>query len=107
VRAPCRGGQAGLTGFTRALADKITANCVAPGLIGTERDPKLPLPQHHGLNRILTGRLGSVEDIAAAECCWLVLAPDLSPARPCTSTASCIWAEATVPSVAVRGGAQG
>jgi 3-oxoacyl-[acyl-carrier protein] reductase len=44
------------------LPDKITANCVAPGLIGTERDPKLPLPQHHGVNRILTGRLGSVED---------------------------------------------
>ena len=45
-----------------SLPDKITANCVVPGLIGTERDPKLPLPQHHGVNRILTGRLGSVED---------------------------------------------
>ncbi len=65
--------QAGLVGFTRALArelasDGITANCVVPGLIDTERDPNLPLPQHHLVSRTLLGRLGRAEEIAAAVC---------------------------------------
>jgi len=65
--------KAGLVGFTRALAhelalDGITANCVVPGLIDTERDPNLSLPQHHQVNRTLLGRLGSAEEIAAAVC---------------------------------------
>jgi 3-oxoacyl-[acyl-carrier protein] reductase len=65
--------KAGLVGFTRALAhelagNNITANCVAPGLIDTERDPNLPLPQHHSASRTLLGRLGSSEEIAAAVC---------------------------------------
>ena len=65
--------KAGLVGFTRALAhelagDGITANCVVPGLIDTERDPNLPLPQHHQVSRTLLGRLGSAEEIAAAVC---------------------------------------
>jgi 3-oxoacyl-[acyl-carrier protein] reductase len=65
--------KAGLVGFTRALAhelagDGITANCVVPGLIDTERDPNLPLPQHHQVSRTLLGHLGSAEEIAAAVC---------------------------------------
>jgi 3-oxoacyl-[acyl-carrier protein] reductase len=63
----------GLVGFTRALAhelagNNITANCVAPGLIDTERDPNLPLPQHRSVGRTLLGRLGSSAEIAAAVC---------------------------------------
>jgi 3-oxoacyl-[acyl-carrier protein] reductase len=65
--------KAGLVGLTRALAHElaaegITANCVVPGLIDTERDPNLPLPQHHQVSRTLLGRLGSAEEIAAAVC---------------------------------------
>ena len=41
---------------------------VVPGLIDTERDPNLPLPQHHQVSRTLLGRLGSAEEIAAAVC---------------------------------------
>jgi len=64
--------KAGLVGLTRALAhelagDGITANCVVPGLIATERDANL-LPQHHRVSRTLLGRHGSAEDIAAAVC---------------------------------------
>jgi NAD(P)-dependent dehydrogenase (short-subunit alcohol dehydrogenase family) len=59
--------------FTPALAhelagDNIPANCLAPGLIDTERDPNVPLPQHHRVRRTLLGRLGSSEEIAAAVC---------------------------------------
>jgi 3-oxoacyl-[acyl-carrier protein] reductase len=65
--------KAGLIGLTRALAhelasDGITANCVVPGLIDTERDENLPLPLHHQVNRTLLGRLGRPEEIAAAVC---------------------------------------
>jgi 3-oxoacyl-[acyl-carrier protein] reductase len=63
--------KAGLVGFTKALAhelapDRITANCVVPGLIDTARDPSLPLPAHHSVSRTLVGRLGAAEEIAAA-----------------------------------------
>src|SRR5215510_9706552 len=63
--------KAGLVGFTRALAhelagDNVTANCVAPGLIETARDPSRPMPLHHSLSRTLAGRLGRSEEIAAA-----------------------------------------
>jgi 3-oxoacyl-[acyl-carrier protein] reductase len=65
--------KASLVGFTRALAhelagDGITATRVIPGLIATERDPNLPLPQRHQVSRTLQGRLGRVEEIAAAVC---------------------------------------
>jgi 3-oxoacyl-[acyl-carrier protein] reductase len=65
--------KAGLIGLPRALAhelaaDNLTANCVVPGLIDTERDPNLALPQHHRVSRTLLGRLGSAEEIAAAVC---------------------------------------
>ena len=72
-RAHVVAAKAGLVGFTKALAhelaaDGITANCVVPGLIGTERDPNVPLPQHHSVGRTLAGRLGAPEEIAAAVC---------------------------------------
>jgi 3-oxoacyl-[acyl-carrier protein] reductase len=60
--------KAGLIGFTRALAhdlaeDKVTANCVVPGLIGTPR--KGPEPAHHLIHNTLTGERGTPEDVAA------------------------------------------
>jgi 3-oxoacyl-[acyl-carrier protein] reductase len=63
--------KAGIVGFTRALAhdlaaDRVTANCVAPGLIDTAREPSAPEPQHHQSQNMLAGRLGAPEDIAAA-----------------------------------------
>ena len=61
--------KAGLVGFTRGLAhdlaaDKVTANCVVPGLIATPRDPNLPEPQHHAVHHTLSGQRGASEDIA-------------------------------------------
>jgi 3-oxoacyl-[acyl-carrier protein] reductase len=61
--------KAGLAGLTKAMAHDlapygITANCVVPGLIETERDPNAQLPHHHSVSRTLTGRLGAPEDIA-------------------------------------------
>jgi 3-oxoacyl-[acyl-carrier protein] reductase len=41
---------------------------VAPGLIDTERDPSVPLAQHHSASRTLLGRLGDAGEIAAAVC---------------------------------------
>jgi 3-oxoacyl-[acyl-carrier protein] reductase len=63
--------KAGLIGLTKALAhdfsgDKITVNCVVPGLINTNRDPNAPLPSHHNVNRTLVGHLGASSDIANA-----------------------------------------
>ena len=61
--------KAGLVGLTRALAHdlaarNITVNCVSPGLIERPRDLALPEPQHHQVNRTLTGRYGTAEDVA-------------------------------------------
>jgi 3-oxoacyl-[acyl-carrier protein] reductase len=60
--------KSGLVGFTRALAqdlagDRITANLVVPGLIGTPRAG--PEPQHHLTHNTLTGARGTPADVAA------------------------------------------
>ena len=70
-RAHVVSAKAGLVGLTRALAhdlaaDKVTVNCVVPGLIDTARDPGASLPAHHQVNRTLVGRLGLPSDIAGA-----------------------------------------
>jgi len=60
--------KAGLVGLTRALAHdlaphRITVNCVAPGLIDTER--RGPEPAHHAKHATLVGRRGTPEEVAA------------------------------------------
>jgi len=67
-RAHVIAAKAGLVGLTRALAHdlaphRITVNCVAPGLIDTER--RGPEPAHHAKHATLVGRRGSPEEIAA------------------------------------------
>jgi len=69
-RAHVIAAKAGLVGLTRALAhdlaaDNVTVNCVAPGLIERWRDPALPAPQHHQVNRTLSGKYGTADDVAA------------------------------------------
>jgi 3-oxoacyl-[acyl-carrier protein] reductase len=63
--------KAGIIGFTRALAhdladDRITVNCVVPGLIGTPRPKNAPEPAHHLIHQTITGERGKPEDVAAA-----------------------------------------
>jgi 3-oxoacyl-[acyl-carrier protein] reductase len=67
-RAHVIAAKAGLVGLTRALAHDlaphhITVNCVAPGLIDTER--RGPEPGHHAKHATLVGRRGTPEEIAA------------------------------------------
>jgi 3-oxoacyl-[acyl-carrier protein] reductase len=62
--------KSGLVGFTKALAhelaaDKITVNCLSPGLIATTRAAGAPEPQHHQVHGTLTGERGTPEDIAS------------------------------------------
>lgn len=64
--------KAGMSGFTKSLASEvgsrgITVNCVAPGFIDTDMTRELQ-EEHRNklLERIPLGRLGKVEDIAAA-----------------------------------------
>ena len=62
--------KAGLVGFTRALAhdlaaDRITVNCIVPGIIGTPRPQGQPEPQHISRHQTLTGGRGRPEDVAA------------------------------------------
>src|SRR5450432_1334554 len=62
--------KAGIIGFTRALAhdladDRVTVNCVVPGLIGTARPKDKPEPAHHLTHRTITGERGRPEDVAA------------------------------------------
>ncbi len=69
-RAHVIAAKAGLIGLTHALAhdlaaDKVTVNCVSPGLIERPRDPGLPEPQHHQMNRTLFGSYGTPGDVAA------------------------------------------
>jgi len=64
--------KAGMIGFSKSLAREvgsrnITVNCVAPGFIDTDMTRALSEDQRKGLlEHIPLGRLGSVEDIAAA-----------------------------------------
>jgi 3-oxoacyl-[acyl-carrier protein] reductase len=66
-RAHVIAAKAGLVGLTRALAHDlaphgITVNCVAPGLIDTER--RGPEPAHHAKQATLVGRRGTPEEVA-------------------------------------------
>jgi len=64
--------KAGVAGLTRALAREIgsrgiTVNCVAPGFIDTDMTKALPEAQRGALlGQIPLGRLGQVDDVAAA-----------------------------------------
>jgi 3-oxoacyl-[acyl-carrier protein] reductase len=64
--------KAGVAGMTRALAQElgsrnITVNCVAPGFIDTDMTKGLPDAQREALlQKIPLGRLGQVDEIAAA-----------------------------------------
>ena len=64
--------KAGIIGFSESLAREvgsrnITVNCVAPGFINTDMTRSLPQTQRDALlAHIPLGRLGQVEDIAAA-----------------------------------------
>ena len=64
--------KAGIMGFTKSLAREvgsrnITVNCVAPGFIDTDMTRALKDEQRQALlTHIPLGRLGQVEDIAAA-----------------------------------------
>lgn len=64
--------KAGMIGFTRALAREvgsrgITVNAVAPGFIETDMTRELSEDQRQGLlGQIALGRLGQVQEIAAA-----------------------------------------
>ena len=69
-RAHVIAAKAGIVGLTRALAqdladDKITVNCVAPGMIATERAAGAPEPQHHQTRSTLVGRQGTPDEVAA------------------------------------------
>jgi len=64
--------KAGIIGFSKSLAREvgsrnITVNCVAPGFIDTDMTRALPDAQREALlSHIPLGRLGQVDDIAAA-----------------------------------------
>jgi 3-oxoacyl-[acyl-carrier protein] reductase len=64
--------KAGLIGFSKSLARElasrgITVNVIAPGFIVTDMTDALPQPLREGiLGKIPLGKLGEVEDIAAA-----------------------------------------
>ena len=69
-RAHVMTAKAGLVGFTRALAhdlaaDNITANCVVPGAIDTERPDSSRNPARHLTHGTITGARGKPDDVAA------------------------------------------
>ena len=68
-RAHVIAAKAGVAGLTKALAhdlakDGITVNCVAPGLIETQREGSSP--RHHASRSNPLGRRGTPEEVAAA-----------------------------------------
>jgi 3-oxoacyl-[acyl-carrier protein] reductase len=70
-RAHVVAAKAGIIGLTRALAhdlaaDKVTVNCIVPGLIATTRKAGAPQPQHLQAHATLVGRQGTPEEIADA-----------------------------------------
>ena len=65
--------KAGIIGFTRAMAhdladDRITVNCVVPGLIDTGGPKAGPEPAHHLVHQTISGGKGRPEDVAATVC---------------------------------------
>lgn len=69
--------KAGLAGMTRALAhdladDRITVNCIAPGMIDTRRasSSSAATPAHHAKHHPLLGRRGTAVEVADAVA-WL------------------------------------
>ncbi|MBY6031279.1 SDR family oxidoreductase [Halomonas sp. DP8Y7-1] len=72
-RANVIASKLGVIGLTRALAVEyaergITANCIVPGQIDTERAKGSPPPSLKGGKGPLVGRLGSPEEVAALVC---------------------------------------
>jgi 3-oxoacyl-[acyl-carrier protein] reductase len=70
-RAHVVAAKSGLVGLTRALAhdlaaDRITVNCVVPGMIATDRGgSSAAAPAHHAQHMPPLGRRGTPEEIAA------------------------------------------
>ena len=63
--------KSGLVGMTRALAHElspqgITVNCVAPGMMDTQRQAAAGAPHHHATQSTLIGRRGRPDEIAEA-----------------------------------------
>lgn len=71
-RAHVIASKAGVVGLTKALAHdfgplNITVNCVAPGLIATERKAQAGKnPKHHDTRTNLLGRHGGTQEVADA-----------------------------------------
>ncbi len=70
-RAHVIAAKAGLSGLTKGLAhelgeDRITVNCVVPGLIDTLRGESAGVgkPEHHSKNKTLIGRKGDSREVA-------------------------------------------
>lgn len=63
--------KAGLVGMTRALAHDlspigITVNCIAPGMMDTQRKTAAGTPHHHATHSTLVGRRGQPDEIGEA-----------------------------------------
>ncbi len=63
--------KAGLVGMTRALAHElspggITVNCIAPGMMDTQRKSAAGAPHHHATHATLVGRRGLPNEIGEA-----------------------------------------
>lgn len=91
--------KAGILGFTRSLAREvgsrgITVNCVAPGFIDTDMTRAIGEEQRKALlDQIPLGRLGTVEDVAAAVLYLAGPGEPTSRARPSMSTGDYILAD--------------